>query len=338
MSDRGAVVYPPATDSSLTLQNVDPYFQSVPEANPITLAPHTESRIAGGQIEICRKDLQSDGEALHMFLLSQSASAPQILLHCRGTHTVRTTGVVAGANENTVFVGVRTSVQTHVDFDFFVHVGVFDAASHLPEGTARASAAQIGQFKGDRRARIYRGFPPQEILEEQGGGALKSSKSLRHANPSNGKQFVYEKVAHGWDLERLREAVLETIHANESFPENEKITVTFRVPITNLYIKSGKATSTAQGVTNSCSSCLCLPVSGPSFFSVTTSATESVLAADAVASYAIANGEPSHATVAEESDYPGREWVREWQPTITHCVRNNLSSRTPVPVGLPQNS
>ncbi|KAJ7252330.1 hypothetical protein C8J57DRAFT_1520176 [Mycena rebaudengoi] len=123
MSDRGAVVYPPATDSSLPLQNVDPYFQSVPEANPITLAPHTESRIAGGQIEICRKDLQSDGEALHMFLLSQSASAPQILLHCRGTHTVRTTGVVAGANENTVFVGVRTSVQTHVDFDFFVDVG-----------------------------------------------------------------------------------------------------------------------------------------------------------------------------------------------------------------------
>ncbi|KAJ7239071.1 hypothetical protein C8J57DRAFT_1528347 [Mycena rebaudengoi] len=183
MSDRGAIVYPPATDSSLPLQNVNPYFQSVPEANPITLAPHTEYRIAGGQIEICRKDLQSDGGMLQMNRRWQSASAPQILLHCRGTHTVRTTGVVAGANENTVFVGVRTSVQTHVDFDFFVDGGT-EREIDLPEGTARVSAAQIGQFKGDRRARIYRGFPPQEILEEQGGGALKSSKSAAAAAES----------------------------------------------------------------------------------------------------------------------------------------------------------
>jgi hypothetical protein len=70
MSDRGAVVYPPVTDSSLPLQNVDPYFQSMPEAVPITLAPHTESRIAGGQFEICRKDLQSDGGMLQMNVCS----------------------------------------------------------------------------------------------------------------------------------------------------------------------------------------------------------------------------------------------------------------------------
>ncbi|KAJ7241806.1 hypothetical protein C8J57DRAFT_1084821, partial [Mycena rebaudengoi] len=327
---------------------------------------------------------------------------PQILLHCRGTHTVRTTGVVAGANVTTVFVGVRTSVQTHVDFDFFVDVGVFDAASRvfsardsdpvyrggtereidLPEGTTRASAAQIGQFKGDRRARIYRGFPPQEILEEQGGSALKSSKSLRqwaeeywqvilerfavHANPSNVKQFVYEKVAHGWDLERLREAVLETIHANESFPENEKIIVTFTVPITKLYIKSeGYINRTRRNkflLFLSLLACfwpfilLCDYVRNrvsPRWSVCGAAYALKRAPADAVASYAIANGETSHATVAEESEYPGRgvsgyhfssphiinwlaEWVREWQPTIMRCVRNNLSSRTPV--GLSQNS
>ncbi|KAJ7240284.1 hypothetical protein C8J57DRAFT_1245490 [Mycena rebaudengoi] len=382
-SDRSAFVYPSqvyppqaVTERSRPPQDVYPYFQPVPEANPITLVPHLASHLSGAMIEISRKDLQSDG---HFY--RGVAYVPPVAIRLRSedfaslSRNARWTR--QGENSGGAFIGFQTSVQTYIDFDFCVDVGVFEDGSrvfsardldpvyrgskereiYLPEGTAPASDARISQFKADRRARIYQGFPPQEILEEQGCGTLKSSKSLRQWADEfwqvilehNRKQFIYEKIVHGWDLERLRQAVLQIIHTSESFPQNEQITVTFTVPITKLYVKS-------EGYFNRIrrnSFLLCLSVlacafpciylsdylrnkAGPRWSVCGAAYALKRAPVNTEASYTIANGEPTHATVAEESDYPGREWIREWKPTITQCVRDHLTSGTPV--ALPQNS
>ncbi|KAF7339492.1 hypothetical protein MSAN_02163500 [Mycena sanguinolenta] len=150
--------------------------------------------------------LNTDGEALYRFLLSQSTIPPVFRLHCRGTHTeTRRRHVNERDRNGRHTTRTETYTETVVDFDFEIDASHFSGPVHWsaddsepayrgamvrevdsPEGKRKATRAEIKLFKGWVDDRTARGLPPwvtspEAYAEAMSANAtvLKSSRTLR---------------------------------------------------------------------------------------------------------------------------------------------------------------
>ncbi|KAF7347856.1 hypothetical protein MVEN_01543200 [Mycena venus] len=199
------------------------------EEPPPEFTPYEAECFNTGSGNIVSHDphLNTDGEALYRFLLSQSTIPPIFRLHCRGTHTETRRRHVTTHRGQDGRTRTRTEsyTETVVDFDFYIDASHFSGPVHWsvddsepayrggmvrevdsPEGKRKATRAESKLFKswvGDRTAR---GLPPwvtspETFQENMSTGAivLKSSRTLRQwadeycASPKYLKEFTYEK-------------------------------------------------------------------------------------------------------------------------------------------------
>ncbi|KAF8078649.1 hypothetical protein FPV67DRAFT_1571623 [Lyophyllum atratum] len=193
--------------------------------------------------------LNSDGEALYRFLLAQADRRPSYRLHCRGTHSeYRTRWVTERSNDGRTQSRRETYTETVTDFDFYIDASPvreskpvhWSVADNEPayRGRMMRETESLGHTQRVKRAvkkkhtkwveeRTARGLPPWVSSIEDwvdggpndGGDALRSSKSLRQwadeycASQKYLKEFTYDKVLYGWNLQQLESAVRSSIIA-----------------------------------------------------------------------------------------------------------------------------
>ncbi|KAM6498088.1 hypothetical protein JOM56_006036 [Amanita muscaria] len=266
---------PPFTDideSSHLLIDITPLELEPPPQ----FAPYDAEFFTTGNGDIASHDahLNTDGEALYRFLLSQSLQAPYYQLHCRGTHTesrprfVNRTNSDGSTRQDTEFDTVPIT-----DFDFYidiypspptsstslndscgpVHWSVSDSEPayrgrmvqeiELPLGGGKRKATWSESREYAKRCseRVTQGSPPWVSRDNTSQSvALRSSKSLRQwadeycASSKHLKEFVYEKVLYGWDIKQLEEAV-RTIISTTSY--DESIEVSFNIKNSKVYVR-----------------------------------------------------------------------------------------------------
>ncbi|KAF7306904.1 hypothetical protein MIND_00482900 [Mycena indigotica] len=211
--------------------------------------------------------LNSDGEALYRFLLSQSMTPPVFQLHCKGDHTETSYRQVNYRHsDGRVHTRSESYTETVLDFDFTIdasqlvgpiHWSVDDADPTYrgamvreidsPEGKRKAKRSENKQFKAWVEDRTARGLPPwvsSGAAYAQGmapnAPVLKSSKTLRQwadiycASPKYLKEFTYEKVVYGWNIRQLEHAIHAMIVAS---PYSGNVTVEFTTTSNKIYIR-----------------------------------------------------------------------------------------------------
>ncbi|KAF8213075.1 hypothetical protein K438DRAFT_1565533 [Mycena galopus ATCC 62051] len=179
------------------------------EEPPPLFTPYEAECFNTGSGNIVSHDahLNTDGEALYRFLLSQATIQPTFRLHCRGTHTeTRRRHVTERTQDGRTRTRTESYTETVVDFDFEI-----DASSHFSgpvhwsvddsepayrggmvrevestEGKRKATRAEIKLFKGWLNDRTARGLPPWVTSPETyaegmstSAAVLKSSRTLR---------------------------------------------------------------------------------------------------------------------------------------------------------------
>ncbi|KAF9457074.1 hypothetical protein BDZ94DRAFT_1176407 [Collybia nuda] len=231
-------------------------FTSTSGANPNIEAPppdfspyHAEYfETSSGDIVSHDPHLNTDGEALYRFLLSQANRSPSYRLHCRGTHSeYRTRWIRETNSEGRAESRRETFTETVTDFDFYIDTG--PPLSYEPihwsvadsEPAYRGLMVQETELCGVRRTtrgsenkshnrwaeeRKVLGLPPwitsiDEWFEglPDDSNKLRSSRSLRQwadeycASPKYLKEFKYEKILYGWNLQKLESAVRSAIQS-----------------------------------------------------------------------------------------------------------------------------
>ncbi|KAG6857537.1 hypothetical protein H0H87_000136 [Tephrocybe sp. NHM501043] len=221
---------------------------AAPLESPPEFALYDADYFEAGNGDIISHDphLNSDGEALYRFLLAQAENFPKYRLHCRGTHVeYRTRWVTERSNDGRTTSRRETDSETVVDFDFYIdaipsvvktiHWSVGDTqpayrGSMVRETeslghTQRAPRSVEKQYLKWTEERTARGFPPWALVTDgwseetvdDGVAALKSSKTLRQwadeycASPKYLKEFVYDKVLYGWNIQRLEGVIRGSI-------------------------------------------------------------------------------------------------------------------------------
>lgn len=218
--------------------------------------------------------LNTDGEALYRFLIAQSARIPFCRLHCRGTHTEHKSRWVTDRDSNGRTQSRReTYSETVTDFDFCIDIKPgqeldpqpthWSVADHEPAyrglmvrevemplaaGKRTATRKEIKEYKAFVAQRKALGLPPwvadlntvwTEGVSEQ-DHVLKSSMSLRQwadeycASPKHLKEFVYDQVLYGWDMQELEDAICANI---KSTPYNGSLEVDFTMHRSKIYIR-----------------------------------------------------------------------------------------------------
>ncbi|KAL0951227.1 hypothetical protein HGRIS_007948 [Hohenbuehelia grisea] len=275
-SSNATVAGPSTVPSGSTLaRNIN---ESIPvpggEEAPPQFTPYEAEFFEVGDGDIVSHDphLNSDGEALFRFLLSQSATPPSYRLHCRGTHVEHRTRWVNVERNGRWETRHETYTETITDFDFRIDIGqhIVAAPVHWSVGDGEAvyrggMVREVDPMRDGRRAaipmetRVYkdwveertaRGVPPwvpardawREGAPEQtdARSVLRSSKTLREwadeycASPKYLKEFVYEKVVYGWNVQELENAVRLAI---SSAPYSGDISVNFEYRCSKIYVR-----------------------------------------------------------------------------------------------------
>ncbi|KAJ7900318.1 hypothetical protein B0H14DRAFT_2673209 [Mycena olivaceomarginata] len=239
------------------------------EEPPPEFTPYEAECFNTGSGNIVSHDahLNTDGEALYRFLLSQSTISPQFRLHCRGTHTeTRRRHVTHRTQDGRTQTRTESYTETVVDFDFEIDASHFSGPVHWsvddsepayrggmvrevdsPEGKRKATRAEVKLFKGWVDDRTARGLPPWVTSPDAyaagmstNATVLKSSRTLRQwadeycASPKHLKEFTYEKVPYGWNIRQLENAVRASIVAS---PYHGDVTVKFTTSASKIYIR-----------------------------------------------------------------------------------------------------
>ncbi|KAJ6519792.1 hypothetical protein C8R45DRAFT_952748 [Mycena sanguinolenta] len=240
------------------------------EEPPPEFTPYEAECFNTGSGDIVSHDahLNSDGEALYRFLLSQSTIPPVFRLRCRGTHTeTRRRHVTERNRDGRTRMRTESYTENVVDFDFEidashfaerpVHWSVDDSEPcyrggmvrevDSREGKRKATRAEIKLFKGWVDDRTARGLPPWVTSPEAYAEAmstnatvLKSSRTWRQwadeycASPKYLKEFTYEKVPYGWNIRQLENAVRASIVAS---PYHGNVSVDFATSASKVYIR-----------------------------------------------------------------------------------------------------
>ncbi|KAH8831566.1 hypothetical protein DL96DRAFT_1459973 [Flagelloscypha sp. PMI_526] len=231
------------------LKTLSPPFHPSAEGSHSTLPPPPSYALYRASAQEIRKNgdlvshdahLNDDGEALARFLIQQAEQAPSIRILCQGTHTQTTTSSRMSGDVSGAFNSEDGTTNEVVDFKFIISVPVplnsdqeggnrpvlwsvgdmepvFRGGSHREVDTQNGRCAAVTddtrRWREVRETRRLKGLPPWG-----GQGAWKSSKSLREwadaycADRDEGlKEFVFEKVVHGWDISRLEESLRSII-------------------------------------------------------------------------------------------------------------------------------
>ncbi|KAK0465054.1 uncharacterized protein EV420DRAFT_1637223 [Desarmillaria tabescens] len=240
---------PPFHDVAESTHLLIDFDNELPQDDPPPeFAPYHAEYFDTGNGNIVSHDphLNSDGEALYRFLLSQASTPPSLSLHCRGTHSeTRQRHVTHTGHGGRVETRFESYTETVVDFDFYISLDQLI----LPEPTHWSVADSDPAYRGrmfreidlsgprkarwkERRAfrswikdRDARGLPPWisniqttdtcPTLEDS--VVLRSSKTLRAwadeycASPKYLKEFVYVKSIYGWNLRNLESAIRSII-------------------------------------------------------------------------------------------------------------------------------
>ncbi|KAG7450545.1 uncharacterized protein BT62DRAFT_927823 [Guyanagaster necrorhizus] len=215
---------------------------------PPEFTPYHAEYFDTGNGDIVSHDphLNSDGEALYRFLLSQASTPPSLSLHCHGTHSeTHHRHVTHTGRGGTIETRLESYTETVVDFDFYIsldhlilpeptHWSVADSDPAYRgrmvkeidlSGKKKAKRKERRAFRSWIKDRDARGLPPW-ISSTQATGAhpaledsavLRSSKTLRTwadeycASPKYLKEFVYVKSVYGWNLRNLESAIRSII-------------------------------------------------------------------------------------------------------------------------------
>ncbi|THV03672.1 hypothetical protein K435DRAFT_791560 [Dendrothele bispora CBS 962.96] len=221
-------------------QNYDevppPAFHEI-DASPPNFTPYlAECKRIDIEDNIVSHDshLNTDGEALYRFMIEQALTPPRVYLHCRGTH-------FEYGSEH----GIVTDFDFLVSLNDHVHhkVDHWTVADDEPAyrghdilevegngGTRReARREEKKAWKSRWSDQIRRGLPPwiarsssiqsSSDLPEffHSTQLLSSSKTIREwadeycACEDTLKEFCYQKVIYGWNLDLLSESLRQTI-------------------------------------------------------------------------------------------------------------------------------
>jgi len=127
----------------------------------------------------------------------------------------------------------------------------FNEAIVLGNDRRKATKPEINMFKAWRDKRIEQGFAPWVGDESRWHGhgdstamneidGLRSSRTLRKwadeycASQKHLKEFTYEKVVHGWDIDSLKSAIRTTI---TSTPYTGNISVSFECTSNKIFVR-----------------------------------------------------------------------------------------------------
>ncbi|KII86480.1 hypothetical protein PLICRDRAFT_165048 [Plicaturopsis crispa FD-325 SS-3] len=225
----------------------DPYAFPGGEEPPPSFAPYeAEFTKSGESIVSHDPHLNRDGEALYRFLLSHAATPPVFRVHLNGTHVEYRTKRVSATGPNGNGTRTDTERETVVDFDFYinldqhlksgpVHWSVADSEPayrglmvrevEAMQDRRAASRTETKRFRAWRDERTARGLPPWVSSLEASAGqhdernVMRSSKTVREwaddycASPKYLKEFMYEKVVYGWDIDALGTAIRAAIQS-----------------------------------------------------------------------------------------------------------------------------
>nr|GAT44169.1 predicted protein [Mycena chlorophos] len=212
--------------------------------------------------------LNTDGEALYRFLLSESTKHPVFQLHCSGSHSeTRYRRVDHRESDGRIRTRTESFTETIQDFNFYIDASNLAGPIHwsvddlepayrgamvreveTSEGNCRTTKrSENKRFKAWVEDRTARGLPPwvgSGAAFAQGmsldAPVLRSSKTLRQwadiycASPKILKEFVYEKVVYGWNIRQLENAVRAVIVAA---PYRGDITVEFITSANKVYVR-----------------------------------------------------------------------------------------------------
>ncbi|KAF9044573.1 hypothetical protein BDZ89DRAFT_1194718 [Hymenopellis radicata] len=235
---------------------------------PPEFAPYEAEHFDVGNGNIVSHDphLNTDGEALYRFLLSQAQTPPKLSLHCRGTHSeTRSRNVTRQGRDGQHHVHTESYSETVVDFDFYISLDKYVLPEVTHWSVSDVDPAYRGRMFKDvgsepRKAkynerklhnkwvkhRDAQGLPPwisseSGVLTDDYSVVLKSSKSLRAwaddycASPKNLKEFVYVKSLYGWDLQTLEQAIRTSINGASFY--SGSLTVEFEKSATKVYVR-----------------------------------------------------------------------------------------------------
>jgi len=166
--------------------------------------------------------LNSDGEALYHFLLSEATPSPFLRISCRGGSKFNFCIDIVPYNGPVVLWSVADNE--------LAYRGSLDRKS---EGSTFIGKQAAKTWKVRRKAweRWGQGPPPWDcavtgVNITDGSDAhldgLRSSKSLRQwvdeycASPKVMKEFVFKKVVYGWDLKQIEDGIRSTIKSSPS--------------------------------------------------------------------------------------------------------------------------
>ncbi|KZT30564.1 hypothetical protein NEOLEDRAFT_1144182 [Neolentinus lepideus HHB14362 ss-1] len=220
------------------------------EEPPPDFTPYEAEFVLSGSDTVISHDghLNQDGEALYRFLLSQASKPPTYLLHCQGTHQETRTRWVHHTNQQGQTESrTETDTVTVTDFDFYIDIGrnIVSGPVHwsvgdnepayrgkmikeldFPHERCKATRAEKKFTDLWQKERTNKGLPPwigPEWRDRAGvdalreGRVLKSSKTLRQwadeycASPKYLKEFQYQKIVYGWNIQALTSAIRAAI-------------------------------------------------------------------------------------------------------------------------------
>ncbi|KAF8807378.1 hypothetical protein BYT27DRAFT_7164905 [Phlegmacium glaucopus] len=247
---------------------------------PPDFTPYEAQYFEVGYSDVVSHDphLNSDGEALYRFLLSQATSSPSHRISCRGTHSESRYRWVTERDTNGHSRSRQeTYTETVVDFDFCIDIvpnspvdpvqwsvaddepayrGLMVREFEGSVGTGRgvAKGQKLKDYKKWVEKRNGLGLPPwvREMDTDITDGSivhlvsLRSSKTLRQwadeycASPKYLKEFVYKKVLYGWNMQQIESAIRSTI---KSTPYNGSLQINFTPYGSKVYIRPNNAVS-----------------------------------------------------------------------------------------------
>ncbi|PPQ99605.1 hypothetical protein CVT24_005181 [Panaeolus cyanescens] len=258
-------------------------FPPAPSGPPPGFTPYSAEFFETGCEDIVSHDphLNTDGEALYRFLLSQAATPPSYRIQCKGTHDeTRHRRVTERDANGRTRQKSESYTETITDFDFCIsirpppnHISqpvywtvgdddpayrgrmVREVETTLPyltheKGRRKAKRKDVNAYKDWEKKRNAMGLPPwvmeaDVIAAVEGLGApredgLRSSKTIRDwadeycASPKYLKEFVFEKVIYGWNIQKLQDAIRSTI---ESTPYSGDVSIEIRPYNSKVYIR-----------------------------------------------------------------------------------------------------
>ncbi|KAF9040595.1 hypothetical protein BJ165DRAFT_1530464 [Panaeolus papilionaceus] len=267
----------------LTATGTNDDFHLTPSGPPPGFAPYSAEFFEIGYEDIVSHDphLNTDGEALYRFLLSQAATPPNYRIQCQGTHhETRQRWVTERDANGRTRQKCESYTETITDFDFCINIRpphnrvsqpvfwtvgdddpayrgrmVREVETTLPyltmeKGRRKAKRKDVKVYKEWEKKRSAMGLPPwvkeeDVIAAVEGLGApredgLRSSKTIRQwadeycASPKYLKEFVFEKVIYGWNIQKLEDAIRSTI---ESTPYSGDISIEIQPFNSKVYIR-----------------------------------------------------------------------------------------------------